>query len=581
MSDQGYLPNVKVPQAAHMAVASAIGREWLGESHPAVRALEIGVGTHHGALPRPFLNAIEELLDARRLSIVVASPTLAQGIDLACSVLIFRSLKRYENGKWVAISLPEFANVVGRAGRAYVDLDGIAVLPTFDAQTRLQQHSLFAQLVEKSRGQRLLSGLAQLIWQISTLLTQKLGVQKDKFLEYVLNHRDLWEDARLAAAREGEDDEDEVEDSLERHIADLDVALFSLIEPLDAQVEQLATILDDVLKDSLWKRTLAHLSGPDNDLERGLLRSRAEWLWRSTTTKQREACFFSGLGRKPGLFIHEQLDNLIDVLSAFQTAVTVHDGVAAAKAAVQLAARVMAEPFFAVRRLPENWEAALAGWVKGTAFAEILGGRNARDTQRTQGFVQEGIVFRLVWAAEAARVQAIATDHPRVNELGDGPAFVLTYGVPSIPAALLCQMGFASRAGAVWVSRQLSASFTDTEGLRDWLRENDAFLTDPDFWASKDHHLLWTQASAPTTVEYPRPWSHKIYTVSVDWKGAPPPAPESLVRIVAGNARTATICGADLTPVGTAQLPFDPHGAALDGRVTTTGKARISYFGRS
>jgi replicative superfamily II helicase len=69
-----------------LAVAKAIGREWLGDGHPAVRALEVGVGTHHGA-PRPFLNAVEELLDERRLSVVVASPTLAQGIDLACSVL--------------------------------------------------------------------------------------------------------------------------------------------------------------------------------------------------------------------------------------------------------------------------------------------------------------------------------------------------------------------------------------------------------------------------------------------------------------------------------------------------------------
>src|ERR1019366_1285661 len=255
MSDQGYLPNIKAPKAEHMAVASAIGREWLGEEHPAVRALEIGVGTHHGALPRPFLNAIEELLDARRLSIVVASPTLAQGIDLACSVLIFRSLKRYEEGAWVAISPAEFANVVGRPGRAYVEPYGIAVLPTFDTQTRSQQHFIFGELVEKSRGQRLLSGLAQLIWRISELLGQKLGVPKDKLLEYVLNQHDLWEDTRLAAEGAAGDDEDEVEDSLEKHIADLDVALLSLIEPLGAQVAQLATILDDVLKDSLWKRT--------------------------------------------------------------------------------------------------------------------------------------------------------------------------------------------------------------------------------------------------------------------------------------------------------------------------------------
>ena len=160
MREQGFLENVKA-EPEHLAVALAIGREWLGGDHAAVRALEVGVGTHHGALPRPFLNAVEELLDARRLSVVVASPTLAQGIDLACSVLIFRSLRRYEGGQWAPISAAEFSNVVGRSGRAYVDLDGISVLPTFEAKTRTQQHTLFNKLIKDSKGQRLWSGLPQ------------------------------------------------------------------------------------------------------------------------------------------------------------------------------------------------------------------------------------------------------------------------------------------------------------------------------------------------------------------------------------------------------------------------------------
>ena len=179
-----------------------------------MRALAVGVGTHHGALPRPFLTAIEELLDKRRLSVVVASPTLAQGVDLSCSVLIFRSLQRYERGRWRPISLAEFANVVGRVGRAFVDLDGITVLPTFDASKRAVQHNIFETLVQKSRGQRLLSGLAQLIWQIFERLADVLEVRKDPLVEYVLNHSDLWEDVRLARDSESEE-EDETAEVLE------------------------------------------------------------------------------------------------------------------------------------------------------------------------------------------------------------------------------------------------------------------------------------------------------------------------------------------------------------------------------
>lgn len=579
MRDQGYLTNVKPPQAEHLAVALAIGREWLSEDHAAVRALEVGVGTHHGALPRPFLNAIEELLDARRLSVVVASPTLAQGIDLACSVLIFRSLKRYEGGQWVPISAAEFSNVVGRSGRAFVDLDGISVLPTFDAGTRTQQHAVFEKLIKESKGQRLWSGLARLIWSIGHRLAQKLGTKHDDLLEYVLNQRDLWDDARLAAA-EQEEDEDEGEDRFEEQIANLDVALFSLIEPLDADVSTLASVLDDVLKDSLWKRTLAREEQSTRELERELLRSRAEWLWRRSTADQRRACFYSGLGRKPGLFLYEKLDDLVNVLCEFQNAVAADDGDAAGRAAVALNEQVMKEPFFAVRRLPSEWPQVLSSWVNGEAFAEVLGGRGLRDAQRTQVFVQEGVVFRLVWAAEAVRVQAISTGHPRVRELGDGPAFALTYGVPSIPAALLCQIGFSSRVAAVWVTRELGASFSNMEGLRDWLRQHDAMLSDPDFWDSEDWCRLWRQVSAPTGTEHPRPWTHASFTVAVDWKVADRPAVNSQVRIIPGTARSSTICATDLTPLGICQVPFDPHGAALDGTILADGKVQIAYFGK-
>lgn len=578
MRDQGFLENVKAPQAEHLGVALAIGREWLGEEHAAVRALEVGVGTHHGSLPRPFLNAVEELLDARRLSVVVASPTLAQGIDLACSVLVFRSLKRYEDGEWRPISAAEFSNVVGRSGRAFVDLDGISVLPTFDAGARRQLHAVFNKLINDSKGQRLWSGLAILVWQLGHKLSQKLGTKHTEFLEYVLNQRDLWSDGRLKPS-EGEDDEDESEEKLEEQIANLDVALFSLIEPLDADVSEIATVLDNVLKDSLWKRTLAREEEPTRQLERELLRSRAEWLWGNSTADQRRACFYSGLGKKPGLFLHDQLDELATDLVEFQAAVAADDGDAAAEAAVSFYGKVMEESFFSVRNLPVEWEKVVGEWVKGTAFSEILNGRALRDAQRAQTLIQDGVVFRLVWAAEAVRVQAISTAHARAEELGDGPAYALTYGVPSIPAALLCQIGFPSRVGSVWVSRELGATFTDTNGLRDWLRQHNALLSDLDFWGSDDLYKLWTQVSSPTNVEAPRRWNRADYTVPVDWKFGKPPNTNDQVRIIAGNERSGTICGTDLTPLGLATFTFNPQGVALDGHMTADHKVRVAYFG--
>ncbi|MDP1572028.1 MAG: DEAD/DEAH box helicase [Vicinamibacterales bacterium] len=575
-ADQGYLTHIRPPSPEHLMVAQAIGREWLGVNHAAMKALEVGVGTHHGTLPRPFLSAIEELLDRKHLSVVVASPTLAQGVDLACSVLIFRSIQRYEKGGWRPMGLAEFANVVGRVGRAFVDIDGITVLPTFEVSKRASQHALFQKLIDNSRGQRLLSGIAQLIWQIAQHLTESLSVPKSSLVEYVMNNSGVWDDVSAVGDDDDEDDDDR-DESLEERLADLDVAIFSLIEPLNVDVSELATLLDQVLRDSLWRRTLAHGTESQRLIEEALLRSRAEWLWKTTTTAEREACFYSGLGKAAGVFLYSQLDTLVDKLATFQAAVARRDDDALAAAAVAFAERVMSEPQFSVRRLPEHWQAALASWVKGTAVAEILAGRPARDARRIEAFLQDGVVFRLVWAAEAVRSQATKTAHTRADELGDGPAFALTYGVSSIQAALLCQLGFASRVGAMWLSRQLSATVAGTESLRLWLRANEAFLSDPEFWESADHHLLWTHMAAHSRGDAPRLWTRRHYRVKSKWSLSPPLGER--VRVITSASRTATICSLDLVPLGEVRLPFDPYSSVLDAEVGADESLKIEYFG--
>lgn len=581
IAKHGYLDAVAPPTPADLEFGLAVGREWLGPDHPAVRGLEIGVGTHHGALPRAFLSAVEDLLGRRLLPVVVASPTLAQGIDLSCGVLVFRSLERYDpkHERCVPIGSAEFANVVGRAGRAFVDLDGIAVLPTFDAAKRHRKHELFDELAKISREQRLVSGLARLVWEVAGRVRERLSVPSGRFLEYVLNQRDFWADVQLSASEEAEEGEEgETARTLDEYLADLDVALFSLVDPLDASVEDLASVLDGVMQDSLWNRTLAHMRQPEQQLEREVMLSRAQWLWRSTTDEQRKACFSAGLGKRAGVFLHTHLDDLVGLLADFHAAVSRDDAAAAGAAAASFAEVAMSEPFFSLRKVPDDWRTVLSDWVVGVAFADILKGRNVRSAQTVQAFVHDGIVFKLVWAAEAARAQAVTTGHARARELGDGPAFALTYGVPSIPAGLLCQTGLDSRVAALFATRTLVGTFTDADAMRAWLSEHDAQLTQRAFWESDDQYLLWQRSSRRAGTAYPRPWKRVRYDVSALWDMAPPKS-GTRVRLLPAGGRNVTVCGLDLSPLGTATLPRSAGDAVTDARVTNGGKILVCYFG--
>jgi DEAD/DEAH box helicase len=78
---RGYLAPL-LDDEASIARALEVGKEWLGEDHPAVASLKAGVAIHHGRLPSPFLRELEVLLSEGVLKVIVASPTLSQGLTL-------------------------------------------------------------------------------------------------------------------------------------------------------------------------------------------------------------------------------------------------------------------------------------------------------------------------------------------------------------------------------------------------------------------------------------------------------------------------------------------------------------------
>ena len=74
-------------------------------------------------MPNPFLRELELLLSTGAIKVTVASPTLSQGLNLNAAVMLVPILHR----SGTIISGEEFANVAGRAGRAFVDVEGLVV----------------------------------------------------------------------------------------------------------------------------------------------------------------------------------------------------------------------------------------------------------------------------------------------------------------------------------------------------------------------------------------------------------------------------------------------------------------------
>jgi superfamily II DNA/RNA helicase len=87
-----------------------------------------GIAPHHSSLPKVEQNFVEKWIQQGVISNVIATPTLAQGVNLPFDISIVTFLQRYENGKSNELTVSEVINMLGRAGRAGMVADGLAII---------------------------------------------------------------------------------------------------------------------------------------------------------------------------------------------------------------------------------------------------------------------------------------------------------------------------------------------------------------------------------------------------------------------------------------------------------------------
>ena len=516
---QGYFSSpLDSLQRKKLSDATRVGMEWLGPSHPAVRCLELGIAVHHGSLPRPFLGEIETMLRSRTLPVCICSPTLAQGLDLSFSVLLFQSLYRVRDNP---IPPQEFANVVGRIGRAFVDLDGLYVLPVFETNTHTENKRLsqFRQLINRAQNRQLESGVRLLVGNIIQALQSRLGGDPRTLKEYVLNTASTWE----VAPQDG----DNWQEWMKVALNELDIAILSIVDALDVPTSELADYLDKCLKSSYWQRRLRREEPELRDLHTQVVKGRAKWLWAHTTLQRRRACFSAGVGFEAGRTINESLDRIGELLATAEDALDRRDLTVATANTVALAEILYAiGPFQPDGGCMDGWEILIGHWLRGTALSTCTDNDGI-------AFIQDNIVFRLVWAVEAARLHL-----QHVQELGieaEPPggtlALCLTYGVPSYTCALFMQAGLASRTMATSIASKIGIDLSDMDMLRSWVKMLRNNTIPPVKWTSESEEAEWARFLHRFDHRDIRKWREVSATMHVQWNAAPP-EPNRRVRVI-------------------------------------------------
>ena len=573
LHERGALNSLLEADPIVLNTAIALGEEWLGPDSAILKCLRLGVALHHGALPTAYRKEIERLLRDNVLKVTISSPTLSQGLNLSATAVVMHSLHRF--GERIDIS--EFKNVIGRAGRAYVDVEGIVLFPMLDDIAKKRRN--WEALINDLGARNMESGLVQLVAALLSRMRARIGGELSQLVEYVVNNAAAWTFPEVA--NEKPEDRERALADWEQHVATLDTAILGLIGENDIPDEGVEAALDDILQSSLWHRRLLRQNEQVQQALKAGLVSRSRHIWNQSTAARRRGYFLAGVGLTTGHALDAIAADANILLVQANGGILDGDAEAAIMAITSIAERVFAFYPFRPDPMPANWRDILRTWLLGQPLAAIAAGQESETLQ----FIEGGLVYRLPWAMEAIRVRAAANGDTIGGfllddyELGLAVLAVET-GTLNRSASILIQAGFNSRLAAIKAVTDTGATFPTGQELRQWLNSEAvaARSSQPD-WPTAETKAMWTEFVQSFSPRENRTWADRRYWANVAWLSAPPP-PDTPVQVHHWGGQPCVL-SADGTPLGTVQAALNSGRAGLMRAQVSqdVGRIDLTYLG--
>ena len=107
--------------------SSYYAKIWFGADSYVTKSINKGIGIHYGDMPEQVRTAVEDDFRSGKLSVLLSTNTIGQGINFPIKNLIFYDISigyDQDNKKPKYIQKRDFWNIVGRAGRAGKETEG-------------------------------------------------------------------------------------------------------------------------------------------------------------------------------------------------------------------------------------------------------------------------------------------------------------------------------------------------------------------------------------------------------------------------------------------------------------------------
>jgi len=142
-----------------------------------------GYAYHHSSLPLIIREEIEEAVANKLLNPIIATTTLAQGMNFPISTVIFQGMSIPEESLSRPMKDSEFWNIAGRAGRALIDKEGhiIAITNSENEKSQFKEYL-------KRKDQEVLSSLFETLEMVPDDGLNMYWLEKSKALSSLLQY---------------------------------------------------------------------------------------------------------------------------------------------------------------------------------------------------------------------------------------------------------------------------------------------------------------------------------------------------------------------------------------------------------
>jgi len=405
--------------------------EELPENAIELKAAQHGVICHSNRLPTQVRMVTERLMRSVPPKIIIASSTLAQGVNIGISSVVVATVYQGRH----PIDHRDFWNICGRAGRAFVDGEGKILYAIDETETpgKVRKNRRLAdKYFDAANADPVESGLLFALHIIRNI-AKKAGVDFDHLMTMVAENdfSELGEDASSCSG-----------------ILDLiDDGLLALQEDTKANPgnEEPANWVDNVFRGSL--AAIQSEDGKFNltqDEFLQFIRTRAETILRTCPDPvERKAYVATGLPLSAAKNLY------LDRNEFLQKAQEIADAEQSMQAIVEfvgwLEEWARDHSSAVVEKLPENDVMNLVRepWIAGTPMRDILD-----ETDEADAICKNIYGYQIPWLVHAAAQQIRQMGNEELSDTLASVALLVELGVPSETAVWIFLAGVRSRAAS-------------------------------------------------------------------------------------------------------------------------------------